>query len=138
MAERDPASRGELAIVLDDGGARAAYQVGFLRSLVRNRPDLDLPIITGVSAGAINAAFLAARQGSTSSPTLHLGARRMLAVSTRYRLSHSRDRDRGGRRRGKAHDIRALLEVSRRNTREPHTSRHVEAGVPARLWGTTS
>ena len=138
MAEGDPASRGELAIVLDGGGARAAHQVGFLRSLVRNRPDLDLPIITGVSAGAINAAFLAARQGSSSSPALHLGTRRMLAVSTRYRLSHSRDRDRRGRPRGKAHDVRALLDVSRRNTRVPHTSRQVEAGVPARLWGTTS
>ena len=64
MAEADPSGRDELAIVLDGGGARAAYQVGLLRCLVKNRPDLELPIITGVSAGAINAAFLAARQGS--------------------------------------------------------------------------
>ena len=55
MAEADPSGRDELAIVLDGGGARAAYQVGLLRRLVKNRPDLDLPIITGVSAGAINA-----------------------------------------------------------------------------------
>ena len=55
MAEADLSGRDELAIVLDGGGARAAYQVGLLRCLVKNRPDLDLPIITGVSAGAINA-----------------------------------------------------------------------------------
>ncbi|MEE9229932.1 MAG: patatin-like phospholipase family protein, partial [Acidobacteriota bacterium] len=53
-------SGGELAIVLSGGGARAAYQVGLLRCLARHWPDLRLPIITGVSAGAINAAYLAA------------------------------------------------------------------------------
>lgn len=47
------------ALVLGGGGARAAYQVGFLRWLARRAPDMDLPIVTGVSAGAINAAFLA-------------------------------------------------------------------------------
>lgn len=49
-----------LAVVLSGGGARAAYQVGCLRTLVRHRPDLHIPILTGVSAGAINAACLAA------------------------------------------------------------------------------
>ena len=53
-----------LALVLSGGGARAAYQVGFLRCLARNFPDLNIPIMTGVSAGAINAAFLANYQGS--------------------------------------------------------------------------
>ena len=43
------------------GGARAAYQVGFLRALVKKHPAIRLPIITGTSAGAINAAYLAAR-----------------------------------------------------------------------------
>ena len=61
MAEADPSGRDELAIVLDGGGVRAAYQVGLLRCLVKNRPDLELPIITGVSAGAINAAWRPAR-----------------------------------------------------------------------------
>ena len=56
--------RDDLALVLVGGGARAAYQVGFLRALVRLHPDLRLPIITGTSAGAINAAYLAARPGS--------------------------------------------------------------------------
>ncbi len=54
----------DLALVLVGGGARAAYQVGFLRSLIKQHPDVRLPIITGTSAGAINAAYLAARSGS--------------------------------------------------------------------------
>jgi NTE family protein len=53
-----------LAIVLDGGGARAAYQVGLLRALARHYPDLNIPIITGVSAGAINAVFLANHSGT--------------------------------------------------------------------------
>jgi NTE family protein len=44
------------------GGARAAYQVGFLRLLARDFPDVVPDILTGVSAGGINAAYLAARQ----------------------------------------------------------------------------
>jgi len=54
----------DLALVLSGGGARAAYQVGFLRCLVRHFPELNIPILTGVSAGAINAAFLANHNGS--------------------------------------------------------------------------
>ena len=34
-----------LALVLSGGGARAAYQVGFLRCLARNFPDLNIPKI---------------------------------------------------------------------------------------------
>ena len=56
----------DLALVLVGGGARATYQVGFLRSLVSRHPDIRLPIITGTSAGALNAAFLAARTGSVA------------------------------------------------------------------------
>lgn len=55
---------GELALVMSGGGARAAYQVGFLRCLAHYYPDLHVPILTGVSAGAINAAYLAAHTGS--------------------------------------------------------------------------
>jgi NTE family protein len=57
-----PASDG-LALVLSGGGARAAYQVGVLRHVVRHFPNLEPQILTGVSAGAFNAAFLAAHQG---------------------------------------------------------------------------
>ena len=59
----DPAMQGPLALVMSGGGARAAYQVGFLRAVARAHPDLRFPIITGVSAGAINAAHLAAHPG---------------------------------------------------------------------------
>ena len=52
-----------LGLVLTGGGARAAYQVGFLLGLTRLIPELRIPILTGVSAGAINAAFLANHRG---------------------------------------------------------------------------
>jgi len=52
-----------LALVMGGGGARAAYQVGFLKALARTCPDLEVPIITGVSAGAINAVHMAAHPG---------------------------------------------------------------------------
>lgn len=55
---------GELAFVMGGGGARAAYQAGVLRYLSRRFPHLQIPIITGVSAGAINAAHLAAHHGT--------------------------------------------------------------------------
>jgi NTE family protein len=58
-----PPRRDDLAMVLDGGGARAAYQVGLLRALARRHPDLRLPMLTGVSAGALNAVFLAAHPG---------------------------------------------------------------------------
>ena len=54
----------QTALVLSGGGARAAYQVGVLRYIARQRPDIDFPILTGVSAGAINATFLAGRSDS--------------------------------------------------------------------------
>jgi NTE family protein len=57
----------DLALVMSGGGARAAYQVGLLRFLARRFPELHAPILTGVSAGAINAGFLAARPGILSS-----------------------------------------------------------------------
>jgi NTE family protein len=44
--------------------ARAAYQVGFLRCLARHFPNLNIPLLTGVSAGAINAAFLTNHRGA--------------------------------------------------------------------------
>ncbi len=55
---------GALGLVMGGGGARAAYQVGFLRCLARRFPDLSVPYLTGVSAGAINAAHLAAHHGT--------------------------------------------------------------------------
>ena len=51
-------------MVLTGGGARAAYQVGVLKAISSRFPDLRIPIVTGVSAGAINAAHLAAHHGT--------------------------------------------------------------------------
>ena len=42
-----PPRRDDLAMVLDGGGARAAYQVGLLRALARRHPDLRLPMLPG-------------------------------------------------------------------------------------------
>lgn len=55
---------GDLAVMLTGGGARAAYQVGLIRGIAKHFPHLNFHIITGVSAGAINAAFLAAARGT--------------------------------------------------------------------------
>jgi NTE family protein len=55
---------GLLGLVLTGGGARAAYQVGVLAWLARHFPQLQIPILTGVSAGAVNAAHLASHHGT--------------------------------------------------------------------------
>ncbi|MBI4485877.1 MAG: patatin-like phospholipase family protein [Acidobacteria bacterium] len=56
-------SEAGLALVLSGGGARAAYQVGFLKYLASRYPDLAPGILTGVSAGGIIATCLASREG---------------------------------------------------------------------------
>jgi len=55
---------GNLAVMLTGGGARAAYQVGLIKGIACHFPNLHFQIITGVSAGAINAVFLASKPGS--------------------------------------------------------------------------
>ena len=64
MAQSDVSQNSDLALVLTGGGARAAYQVGVLRGIAERFPDLRFDIVTGVSAGAINAAFLASKDGN--------------------------------------------------------------------------
>jgi NTE family protein len=61
-----PASRdtGEIALVMTGGGARGAYQVGLLRFLSKRYPDLRFRILSGVSAGAVNAVHLAQHHGT--------------------------------------------------------------------------
>ena len=61
QSDRNPRHPG-IALVLQGGGARAAYQVGVLKALseILGHPaENPFPIITGTSAGAINAALLA-------------------------------------------------------------------------------
>lgn len=56
---------GKVGLVLSGGGARGAYQAGVVKAIATiakeakiSRP---LPILTGVSAGAVNAAFIASK-----------------------------------------------------------------------------
>ena len=58
--------------MLTGGGARAAYQVGLLKGIAQHFPRLRFRIVTGVSAGAINAIYLAAHQGSLKEKARHL------------------------------------------------------------------
>ncbi len=69
------------ALVLSGGGARGAYQVGVLGQIARQHPEFSFPIITGVSAGAINAAFIASQRGDLAEATEHL-AQRWSTLST--------------------------------------------------------
>jgi NTE family protein len=64
---------GTFGLVLTGGGARAAYQVGVLRWIARRYPHLGIPVLTGVSAGAVNVAALASHDGSFSSSVDRLG-----------------------------------------------------------------
>ncbi|HEY4369918.1 MAG TPA: patatin-like phospholipase family protein [Steroidobacteraceae bacterium] len=60
--ERKPASASRLGLVLPGGGARAAYQVGVLRAIADLLPARSVnpfPVITGTSAGAVNATAIA-------------------------------------------------------------------------------
>ena len=52
---------GALALMLGGGGVRGAYQAGVLRGLARRFPALRFPILTGISAGAVNTIQLASR-----------------------------------------------------------------------------
>lgn len=57
------AARPKIALVLSGGGARAAYQVGVLRAIAERLPAgsrSPFAVVCGTSAGAINAAMVAA------------------------------------------------------------------------------
>lgn len=53
-----------LALMLGGGGARGAYQAGVLRGIAKRFPTLSFPILTGISAGALNTIYLAAHEGT--------------------------------------------------------------------------
>ena len=83
-------ARGRLAVLLEGGGARAAYQVGYLRWIARNVPAVDFPILTGISAGAINAAILASAPGTQADAIERLaGLWRKLTVDQVFRVDAS-------------------------------------------------
>jgi len=60
------------ALVLGGGGARAAYQTGVLEYVGEAFPRAAVPLMTGVSAGSINAAHLAADPGPWARRTARL------------------------------------------------------------------
>ena len=55
----EPSEAPDCALALSGGGARASYQVGVLKYIAEAFPESRFPLLTGVSAGAINAAHLA-------------------------------------------------------------------------------
>ena len=80
------AGRPRVGLVLTGGGARAAYQVGVLRAIsellpkdVRN----PFPVISGTSAGAVNAAVLAANGGN-----FRRGVRQLMTVWKNFHAHH--------------------------------------------------
>jgi len=79
-------TRPRCALVLSGGGARSAYQAGVLAGLAERVPELATDIYTGVSAGAINVAFLAAHRGSFAEATAALiGLWRELTIDRVFR-----------------------------------------------------
>jgi len=72
-------------LVLTGGGARAAYQVGVLKAVCRFLPATRNPfhIISGTSAGAINAATLA-----INAADFHRGVRRLNMVWRNFEVHH--------------------------------------------------
>ncbi len=79
------ATRWDTALVLTGGGARAAYQVGVLRGLAHILPhgiSNPFPIVCGTSAGAINAAAMAA-----GAADFHRAVRRLQLVWRNFRAN---------------------------------------------------
>lgn len=82
MAHKRP----HVGLVLTGGGARAAYQVGVLRaiaSMVPKGAPTPFDVLCGTSAGAINAAALAANAGD-----FRLGVRRLVNVWKNMHAGH--------------------------------------------------
>ncbi|MDX1493740.1 MAG: patatin-like phospholipase family protein [Longimicrobiales bacterium] len=111
----------DLGLVMGGGGARAAYQVGFLRCVARRFPELRLPYITGVSAGAINAALLASHHGSflqavneLSQLWGNISVDNVFRVDTRSLALNSVRwlRQLGGGGHGKAVQVRGLVDTA--------------------------
>jgi len=65
-----------IGLVLTGGGARGAYQAGVLEAIAGLVPPGPIPfqVLTGVSAGALNAAFLASRADDFQAATRDLAA----------------------------------------------------------------
>jgi NTE family protein len=63
--ESTPANHEDsLALMLGGGGARGAYQAGVLRGIAQRFPHLNFPILSGISAGAVNTIHIAQHAGA--------------------------------------------------------------------------
>ena len=85
----------DLGLAMTGGGARAAYQVGVLRYISKHYEHFHPAIITGVSAGAVNAAHLAAYQGTFQDSVealtrfwLELSTNKVFRTDSRYFLAN--------------------------------------------------
>jgi len=110
-----PASRMKprAGLVLTGGGARAAYQAGVLKAVrdILGKPVRNpFPILAGTSAGAINAACLAAAADDFSG-----GVARLLAFWERMRCHHIYRTDAWSIMKSGARWLTATMLVSRRN-----------------------
>ena len=86
MENGERAGRPKVGLVLTGGGARAAYQVGVLRAISELLPKNirnPFPIISGTSAGAVNAVVLAAN-GSD----FRRGVRQLMTVWKNFHAHH--------------------------------------------------
>ena len=86
MNQNDRPVQRHAAVIMSGGGARAAYQVGVVRALSELLPPgspCPFPIICGTSAGAVNAAVLAA-----DAHDFRRGARRLMTVWKNMRVGH--------------------------------------------------
>lgn len=78
--------KSKIGLILGGGGARAAYQVGVLKAIAELYPqntDTPFRIISGTSAGSINAVALAAHDGSFCE-----AVRRIVRVWSNFEISH--------------------------------------------------
>ena len=74
----------QTGLILSGGGARAAYQVGVLKAIAEILPHHvrnPFPILSGTSAGSINAAVLAA-----SAPDFQAGVRGLVSVWSNFEV----------------------------------------------------
>jgi len=81
-----PKAKKRIGLILGGGGARAAYQVGVLKAIAEIHPETDehpFRIITGTSAGSINAIALAAHNG-----TFKESVNRIVDVWSNFQLNH--------------------------------------------------
>ena len=71
----EPSAARKTALILPGGGARAAYQIGVLKALAEQNPRPQhnpFPILSGTSAGALNAVGLASGEGGFQQSCLWL------------------------------------------------------------------